>query len=211
MRYWPWIALAADLYRHERKTKADYGKQPKPTEVETLLSRIAAKAQTLRCDLMQLDELSRRLSEATAPLRREHLTWLYQSISQSLTANRVVEPSDRAEALLDWTGMFETWKRLELLEAAAKAALSRFDKSLLTGVRSQRDKGLIGLVSKSAEIWMKLTGKRPSVSESNRQASKGRKPPFVRFVTNIAGLVDDREPTLDQIATAFEHLQSRKK
>jgi hypothetical protein len=211
LRYWPWIALAADLYRFERETKAGYDDEPKPSEVLTLLNNITTKAQTLRRDLMQLDALSRRLGDPEAPLRRGHLAWLRECISQSLTAGRVLEPSDNPEAMFDAGGMYETWNHLELLEATAKAALSRYDPKLLSRVRMQADRGLISLVSRCGRIWKALTKREPSVHRSIRQGAGDDKPPFARFVTNIAKLASGFEPELAEMATASKHTQLRKK
>jgi hypothetical protein len=211
VRYWPWIALAADLYSLESETKAKYGKEPKPSEVLALLNNVATKAQNLRSDLMELDELSRRLSEPKTLTRRAHLAWLREIISQSLAAGCVVEPTDKPEAVLFNAAMYETWARLELLKDAALSAVNQFEPNLLARTRTQSDKGLAKLVSRAEAIWRSLRGREPSVNKSVRQGADNDKSPFARFVTNIARLATGHEPTADEIATASKHRQLRKK
>lgn len=210
MRHWPWVALAADQYRFEREAKAQYANEPKPSEVTTLINSIATDAKALRNNLMRLQELSYRLGDAQAPLRRPHISWLHEFISQIHLAGPRAEIDDDPIVMIgadsELAGLY---LRLNRVELAATAAAKRIAPELLRRPRRQSDPGLPHLVDHAAVIWVSLTRRRASVNRVTRRGADKR-PDFAIFVTNIAKMACGHEPTLDEIATAFRTRNSAK-
>jgi hypothetical protein len=95
--------------------------------------------------------------------------------------------------------------------AAAEVAAHRIVPDLLKRHRGQSDRGLCNLVTLCSAIWKSMTGRKASVEEVKRSGSDDHKSNFAIFVTNVAKLACDHEPTLDEIATAFRPPRSRKK
>ena len=201
-RYWPWIALAAQQYRYERKAKKAYDPLKK-CQIEALIPRIHKHADLLVKDLCKLKKLSNRLRESHAPMRRDHLAGIDEYLSQNL-----VDPSssevDKGPAAL--VQSFETWehflKLLINLVAASQVVQEEIDESLLKGSKPQNDPALHNLVWRAVEIWEGLTGRVASVNKSMKKNGEIR-PDFVLFVIDIAKLAADHEPTYSQILTAF--------
>jgi hypothetical protein len=205
-RYWPWVALAAFQYKFERAEKENYDDEPTPSKLETLVAKIATDARTLLDDLTRLQTLSYRLRDPDTPNRRGHLAWIYQYIAHVLVkgpqANIDEDPAVSSTAFF---AMQKFYQRLIWLEVAAKEAAQHISRELLTRPTGPKtDPGLGYLVAHSMMIWEHMTGRPASVNRvAARAVSHDDRPDFAIFVTNIAKLACDREPTLGQIHTAF--------
>ena len=160
---------------------------------------------------MRLQELSYRLGDAEAPLRRPHISWLHEFISQIHLAGPRAEIDDDPLVMVaadsEMAGLYSHLTRVEL---AATAAAKRIAPELLRRPRRQSDRGLRHLVDHAAVIWVSLTGRRASVNRVFRRKADDKRPDFAIFVTNIAKMACDHEPTLDEIATAFRTPEAAK-
>jgi hypothetical protein len=204
-RYWPWVALVAAQYKFERTEKESYDDEPKPSEITALVNSIAIDAQNLRNNLASLQNLSCRLGDAEFPWRRLHLAWIHEYISQSLTAGPRGEIDDEPSVgLAAHFAMLQFCKRLVWVEvAAAHVAANRIDPELLKRLRMQADRGISRMVAHAAMIWKSLTGRPASVNKVTRAGSDDGRPDFAIFVSNIAELACNHQPTLAEIVTAF--------
>ena len=157
---------------------------------------------------MRLQELSYRLGDAQAPLRRPHISWLHEFISQIHLAGPRAEIDDDPIVMIgadsELAGLY---LRLNRVELAATAAAKRIAPELLRRPRRQSDPGLPHLVDHAAVIWLSLTRRRASV---NRVTRRDERPDFAILVTNIAKMACGHESTLDEIATAFRTRNSAK-
>ncbi len=206
-RYWPWVALAAAQYQFERGEKATYGDEPKPSELAALVNQIATHAKSLGEYLAQLQELSYRVADPEVPERRGHMAWIWEYIAQNLAAGPRddVDPTLEMAALLAIPAFCE---QLTWVEMAAKTAVKRISPELLRRVRPQSDRALSSLVLCAAKIWESLTSRRASVNKVARKNSGDERPDFAIFVANITKLACGREPTLDEITTAFRRVRT---
>jgi hypothetical protein len=210
MRHWPWVAFAASQYRFERKQKQKYNEEPTPTEIRALVRSIAKNARALCQGIIRLQELSNRLGDIEAPDRRAHLAWLHEIISQN-----ILEPSpqinDSPDAMvLSHFAAIDLCQRLTRIELAANAVDDHIAPELLRRPRMQGDRGLSGLVYLSALIWKSLTGRKASINKVTRARSADDRPDFVLFVSKVAKLSCNHEPTPAEIETAFDTLKAAK-
>jgi hypothetical protein len=209
MQHWPWVAFAAAQYRFERQTKEKYKEEPTPTEIRTLVRSIAKSARALCQNLTSLQDLSYRLGD-TVPDRRPHLAWLHEFISQNILETRPqINESPDAMAAAHFAA-FDLYQRLVRIEVAARTADERIMPELLRRPRMQGDKALGRLVSRSTLIWQSVAGRKASVNKVTRASSHDNRPDFAIFVSNIAKLACNREPTLDEIQTAFRTPKAKK-
>jgi hypothetical protein len=106
--------------------------------------------------------------------------------------------------LLAHDAALDFYQRLDRVEVAAKAADERIVPELLRRQRMQGDRGLGNLVSRAALVWQSLTGREASVNKVARADSHDDRPDFVIFVSNIAKVACNHEPTFAEIETAFD-------
>jgi hypothetical protein len=203
MRIWPWVAFAAELYRFERSEKVKYVDEPTPNDVKALLASIGKDANSLCDKLIKLETLAHRLDDREAPDRRRHISWLYELIAQNLLSVRPYVDEAPAVTLAAHFAMRHFCLNLINVEVAASGAEQELSPKLLKRQRSQDDRGMGHLVARAAEIWHAMKGELPKRPQKGSGARPDYKPPFARFVTNIARLACEREPSLDEIATAF--------
>jgi hypothetical protein len=203
-RYWPWIAFVASQYRFERREKEKYVDEPKPSEFANLLKKIGRSSEALVHDLGKLRELASRLDDSEAPLRRAHMEWAQEYLSQSLLAG----PQEVNEHPLVSMQAHGAWRhlirKLVWLSVAAKSVKKRVRPQLLTRPRMQGDRGLGNLVERAALIWAAMTDRPASVNK----VTSGP-PDFVTFVGNVAEMSCGHRPTFDEIDTAFRHTPNR--
>jgi hypothetical protein len=191
-RHWPWAALALALFVSAQKEHTKYADEPTPKDLEALLLEIAESARALNSQLNQLQNLSERDKDPTAPYRRAHLTWLDMFISQGVAeapSNGVTE-----DPLLLLAARLDFAKKLAMIEATAKKASKRVDRSLLNRERGQGIPGLSNFVFRCGEIWENLTGRKPSANKVSRIEGP-EDPDFVVFVRNLA-MVGPKKPSL---------------
>jgi hypothetical protein len=201
-RHWPWIALAASQYDHDRKRRSKLPDGPKPKEVENLLHKVDRDAESLAENLVTLQQWSVAPDSPSAPLRTAHLTWLHEFLVQNAAIGPRPEVDQSPDALLRSLILGEDFiKRLIALSVAARTAAARLDKDLIARTRSASDDSLPKLVGRCAKIWTSLRGRPASVNKVHRKSGEDR-PDFVLFVCDIARLATGTEPTFDQVATA---------
>ena len=211
MQHWPWVAFAASQYRFEREQKGQYSDEPTPTEIRNLVRSIAKGALTLGQNLVRLKDLSSRLGDMEAPDRRAHLAWLHEFIAQNILGiRRDIDDSPEAMAASHFA-VLDLYRRLICIEVAAGEADKRIMPELLRRPRMQGDRGLTRLVFRAKLIWKSLTGRTASVNKVTRAGSADNRPDFTIFVSNIAKLACNHEPTLDEIETAFRTPNSAKR
>ena len=93
-RHWPWAAFALSHYKFEHLERQKYADEPRPKEILELLEGIQQSAHDLGSALSRLQELSNRLADPTAPLRRPHLGWRHRGLPGP-TAPRYLIRADR--------------------------------------------------------------------------------------------------------------------
>ena len=195
-RHWPWAALALALFVSAQKERTKYADEPTPKDLEALLLEIAQSARALNSRLNQLQNLSNRVKDPTAPYRRAHLAWLDRFISQGVAgvpSNDVTEnPVLLLAARLDFA------KKLATIEGTANRASKRVDRSLLNRERGQGIPGLSNFVFRCGEIWENLTGRKPSANKVSRFEGP-EDPDFVVFVRNLAMVGPAPLPTRRQV------------
>jgi hypothetical protein len=185
-KHWPWAAFAIGQYAFERQVREKYRDEPTPKDVAELLSKIEKTAQDLSSELRQLQALSYRLTDHTAPLRRAHLAWLDALVTQA--ASGYISPTvseDGLTLLTVHSGEMDFLKRLADVQAAADHAKKQVDAKMLTRERSQLNPALTNFVFRCGGIWKSLTGRRPSANKIH--SSRGtRDPDFVFFLQQLA-------------------------
>ena len=225
-RHWPWVALSANEYKKCRE-KRNYYDEPKPSEIVTLLNRIGANADHLANDLDHLHRLSGRLDDPGAPFRRGHLNWINEFLKQNLAGALGSNPpsprintdnSDKSPDVINdpdvqqWSSRAfgEFLGRLTVLSDAVRRVRSKVDAELLRRPRPQKDPDLYYLVWGAALVWESMTGRKASVNKVVSE-QKDSLPDFVIFVTNVAKLAANHEPSYDEIATSFRNWKSAEK
>jgi len=83
IRHWPVMAFAASQYAFRQREFKKYGSEASPVYVRRLLDEIRKSARRLSRALVELQEMSARLSDGTAPLAGPHLSWLDEIIAQA--------------------------------------------------------------------------------------------------------------------------------
>jgi hypothetical protein len=205
-RHWPWAAFALSHYKFEHQERQQYADEPRPKEILELLAAIQQSAHDLCSALSRLEELSNRLADPTAPLRRPHLGWLDALISQAAVGSLSNEVEDDAQALLGvHFRKMSFLKRLVDIEVAAKTALQRADATLLERERGQAEPALPNFVLRCAVIWKSLTGREPSANKVARREGPDD-PDFVVFMQELAGLGQVSLPTRAKVAASLRKM-----
>jgi hypothetical protein len=198
VRHWPVMAFAASQYAFRHREFSKYGAEASPAQVGELLDEISKSSRRLCRALVQLQEMSARLSDGTAPLAEPHLSWLDEIIAQAMAGRRAAEVSEEHLASAHFARM-DFLHRLVDVEVAARYAQQRLDPELLRRARTSENRALRTLVAMAKPIWQSLTGRKPSV---NKLAGK-RTSDFVTFTQELAKIAGGPEPTFKQIQTAF--------
>jgi hypothetical protein len=198
MRHWPVMAYATSQYAFRQQEFKKYGAEASPAQVQELLDEIRKSARRLSSALVQLQEMSARLSDGTAPLAGPHLSWLDEIIAQAMAGHLAAEVNEQQLAIVHFARI-DFLGRLVDVEVAALNAQERLDPKLLRRARSSENRALRTLVAMAKPIWQSLTGRKPSV---NKVAGK-RKSDFVTFVQALANVAGGPEPTFKQVQTAF--------
>jgi hypothetical protein len=197
-RHWPVMAFAASQYAFRQREFSKYGAEASPAQVRELLEEIGKSSRRLCRALVQLQEMSARLSDGTAPLAEPHLSWLDEIIAQAMAGRRAAEVSEEQLASVHFARM-DFLGRLVDVEVAARYAQQRLDPELLRRARTSENRALRTLVAMAKPIWQSLTGRKPSV---NKVAGE-RRSDFVTFTQELAKIAGGPEPTFKQIETAF--------
>jgi hypothetical protein len=174
IRHWPVMAYAASQYAFRQREFSKYGAEPSYTQVRELLDEIRKNAQRLLRALVQLQEMSARLSDGTAPLNEPRLA-------------------------MGHFARMDFLRRLTDLEVAAQRADKQVDRKLLRRTRASENRALRTLVAMAKPIWQSLTGRKASV---NKVAGE-RRSDFATFVQQLAKIAGGPEPTFKQVQTAF--------
>ena len=200
--HWPWVAVAAKLYRFEQEERAAF-EELKPSEVIGLFHRVSANARKLAQDIERLRYHSNQLEDPKKPEARGHLAYLHEFFKQRALADFDGEFTDDPLICLATDGMQNRFvSRLARVgEIAEEFAAQHVDQSLLTRSRGQDDPGLPTLVWRLGEIWKSLTGRNPSANKVHRQEDE--RSDFVRFVGSVAALAGSAEPTTAEIAKSL--------
>jgi hypothetical protein len=198
IRHWPVMAFAASQYAFLQREFSKYGTEASPAQVRDLLDEIGKSSQRLRGALVQLQEMSARLSDGTAPLAGPHLSWLDEIISQAMAGRGAADVSEEQLASVHFARM-DFLRRLVDVEVAAGYAQKRLDPELLKRGRTSENRALRTLVAMAKPIWQSLTGRKPSV---NKVAGE-RTSDFVLFTQELAEIAGGPEPTFKQVQTAF--------
>jgi hypothetical protein len=208
-KHWPWVAFAIAQYAFEQKERKSYTDEPTPKELRELLTQFVQSAQKLRSAFFDLDVLSNRLDDRNAPLRRGHIRWLDLFVSQAAAGFLSEDVNESGEHLLMVDAEKRVFiKRLGDIEAAAKAAKSRFDPKLVERERGQSIPGLPNFVRLAGAIWLGLTGRKPSANKVTKRSIDNSDPDFVVFIQELAKLVEADHPTIDQVAFAMRSLRT---
>jgi hypothetical protein len=189
-------------YEFRVRELSKYSKdEPTPAEVDRLLSQIESHASGLNSSLCRLQMFANRLDDPTARDRRGHLRWLDAYISQAVAGVPSNEVNEGVQHLLIDAKM-QFLARLAMIEAAAKTAPKRLDKTLLERERGQSTPALSGFVSDASKIWEFLTGRRASANKVHRKRGTND-PDFVLFVQQLAKIACAPEPTRSQVETCL--------
>src|SRR5262249_53672975 len=155
------MAFAASQYAFRQREFKKYGAEASPAQVLELLDEIRKSARRLSRALAQLQEMSARLSDGTAPLAGPHLSWLDEFIAQAMAGELAADVNEQRLATVhlarkDFVG------RLIDVEVAAQQAQKRLDPKLLGRARTSENRALRTLVAMAKPIWQSLTGRKPS-------------------------------------------------
>jgi hypothetical protein len=176
--------LAASQYKHDRKRRSDLPSGPKPKDVERLLRKVDRDAESLAESLVKLQNWSIAPDSPTAPLRRPHLTWLYEFLVQNSAIGPRPDVDQSPDGLLRSSILgVDFLQRLITLSVAARKAAARLDKELIARTRSASDDSLYNLVWRCAEIWTSLKGRQASVNKVHRKAERTDPTSFCLSVT----------------------------
>jgi hypothetical protein len=196
IRHWPVMAFAASQYAFRQREFSKYGAEASPAQVRELLDEISKSSRRLGRALVQLQEMSTRLGDGTAPLAEPHLSWLDEIIAQAMAGRPLAEVGDLAIVGFTRTDFFRC---LVDVEGAARQAQQHLDPELLRRARTSENRALRTLVAMAKPIWQSLTGRKPSVNKVGGE----RRSDFVTFTQELAKIAGGPEPTFKQIQTAF--------
>jgi len=120
-RSWPLQQASAHF---DSESFATTEAEVSPAQVRELLDEICKSSRRLRTALVQLQEMSARLSDGTAPLAGPHLSWLDEIIAQAMAGRPAADVSEEHLASIhfargDFLGL------LDNVEAAARYAQER--------------------------------------------------------------------------------------
>jgi len=198
IRHWPVMAFAASQYAFRQQEFKKYGAEASPAHVRELLDEIRKSARRLSRALVQLQQMSARLSDGTAPLAEAHLSWLDEFIAQAMAGELAADVNEQRLAIVHFRRI-DFLRRLTDVEVAAQHAQKHLDPKLLRRARASENRALRMLVAMAKPIWRSLTGRKPSV---NKVAGEQRSD-FVTFVQELAKIAGGPEPTFKQVHTAF--------
>jgi hypothetical protein len=198
IRHWPVMAYAASQYAFRQREFKNYGAEASPAHVLELLDEIRKSARRLSRALAQLQEMSARLSDGTAPLAGPHLSRLDEIIAQAMAGELAADVNEQRLAIVHFKRI-DFLGRLADVEVAARHAEKHLDPTLLRRARASENRALRTLVGMAEPIWLSLTGRKPSV---NKVAGK-RRSDFVTFVQELAKIAGGPEPTFKQVQAAF--------
>ena len=210
-KHWPWAAFALDQYQFERREKEKYSSELTPAEVVDLVGGISNSARELADRLAQLEEHANRIEDPAAKFRRGHLAYLDQLIAQAAAGHMATTVNDDPEHMLRVSSAkMDFIRRLVDVETVANEGAKRVDRNFLHRGASQDDPALHNLVWRLAEVWISMTGRKPSANKVYRQADIDRQEPdFVQFVQHLVGLVDGApKPSRKQIQTSLNNART---
>ena len=198
IRHWPVMAYAASQYAFRQREFKKYGAQASPVYVRRLLDEIRKSARRLSRALVELQKMSARLSDGTAPLAEPHLSWLDEIIAQAIAGEAASDVNEQRLAIVHFARK-EFLDRLTDAEVAAQHAQKHLNSKLLRRARASENRALRTLVAMAKPIWLSLTGRKPSINKVAGQ----RKSDFVTFVQELAKIAGGPEPSFKQVQTAF--------
>jgi hypothetical protein len=207
-RHWPWVAFAISQYLHEKKEREKYTDEPTPEKTIELLEQIRRTTQELHSGLVQIEILSDRLTDPSAPHRRHHFAWLNAFLSQAVAGRISTEVNEDTEELLavDF-GKRALLTRLTEIVEAAELAGKAVDKNFLKRERSQTDPALPAFVFRCGKIWTSLTERKPSANKVHNDATDDP-PDFVVFVQKLAETGRARPPSRKQVHSSLRKLRT---
>ena len=198
IRHWPVMAFAASQYTFRQQEFKKYGAEASSAHVRELLDEIRKSARRLSRALVQLQQMSARLSDGTAPLAEPHLSWMDEIIAQAMAGELAADVNEQRLPIVHFARK-DFLHRLVDVEVAAQHAQKHLDPKLLRRARASENRALRRLVAMAKPIWRSLTGRKPSV---NKVAGEHRCD-FVTFVQELAKIAGGPEPTFKQVQTAF--------
>jgi CRISPR-associated DxTHG motif protein len=198
IRHWPVMAYAVSQYAFRQREFKKYGAEASPAHVRELLDEIRKSARRLSNALVQLQEMSARLSDGTAPLAGPHLSWADEIIAQAMAGELAPEVNEERLAIVH-LARIDFLRRLVDVEVAARDVRERLDPKLLRRARTSENRALRTLVAMAKSIWQSFTGRKPSV---NKVAGE-RRSDFVTFVQELTKIAGGPEPTFKQVQNAF--------
>jgi len=198
IRHWPVMAFAASQYTFRQQEFKKYGAEASPAHVRDLLDEIRKSARRLSRALVQLQQMSARLSDGTAPLAEPHLSWMDEIIAQAMAGELAADVNEQRLPIVHFARK-DFLHRLVDVEVAAQHAQKHLDPKLLRRARASENRALRILVAMAKPIWLSLTGRKPSV----HKVAGERRSDFVTFVQELAKIAGGPEPTFKQVQTAF--------
>src|SRR5262245_52662673 len=121
VRHWPVMAFAANQYAFRQREFKKYGAEASPAHVRELLDEIRKSARRLSRTLVQLQEMSARLSDGTAPLAGPHLSWMDEIIAQAMAGELAADINEQRLAIVHFARK-DFLHRLVDVEVAAQHA-----------------------------------------------------------------------------------------
>ena len=98
--------------------------------------------------------------------------------------------------------------RLVDIEVAAREAMNRVDKTLLSRkVGTSQTPGLHNLVFRASEIWTRMTGRAASANKVHSRG--GQEPKFVQFVQDLVGIAGGPKPSRRKVEITLANLAPR--
>ena len=195
-QHYPWVSFCAiSQYCFATSEFRKYTDEPRPKEILELFGRIDSAAADLVAALEKIKHLSYRLRDPSAPSRRDHLSDFDAFFSQAI-AGRISGDLGNHDVSDDLQA-FAFLKQLKQLRVAAIEAPRHFDKTLVERERGQKNPALREFVLRCAQIWVNMTGRKPSASQVSKRATDD--PDFVIFVKELAKIGNLPPPTRKQI------------
>ncbi|MEB0281660.1 hypothetical protein [Sphingomonas sp. 10B4] len=220
-RVWPWIARA--IYRYEVELAADGFADLADPSADDLLEQVAKHAAALRHTLNRLSLLSLKSPAKVGKQNHANALRFGQALTDHFESKR--ERGGRSAFFDDLQFCVDALKTPEKQMAdlrkrhaalRARGALDEYQAYLegstlarnLAGSpdlpsrsRGPDDPFLAGLVADLAEVWARVTGKKPSASYKFTVRDEG--PPFVRLVNGCLMLAHHGKATPEQVKTAL--------
>jgi hypothetical protein len=208
-RHWPWAAFAIAQFQFEQREAAGQMDEPTPKEVLELLGEIRDAAKRLSGGLARLQSTSLRVVDPADRMRRGHLQYLDQFISQAAAGLIDQEVREDGEHLVRvFNGKNALLRILIDIEVAAGEAMNRADKTLLSRkVGTRQVPGLHNLVFRASEIWTSMTGRVASANKVTRRDEQ--EPQFVQFIQDLVGIAGGPKPSRRMVEIALTNLAPR--